>query len=460
MFKVSDKLDLPRESVTWVNAFIAKRGAGKTYNAAILAEEMLKNNVPIVVIDGMGTWWGLRVNANQKGNGLPIVVFGGTHADIPLNPLKAKDIAKAVVETNISIVLDISEFSKGESRRIVQQFIDELYKINRVERHVFIEEADLWAPQKTIQPEQALCLGAMDNFVRRGGNHNLGCSLITQRSAVLNKDLLTQSDCLFILRTLAPQDKKAIQSWVEEQTDEERSKLNKWYDSLKSLENGEVWAWHPEKPVIFKKVQFRKRETFHATRMFLLSPKVNKIRLMDVGEFVQRFKDKFEPKKTNAPDEAMKTLRTQGCAPSKPVTSVYNSPTVQIVPMPQQPKQFSETLDEIEAPSEPSEVIVRKTEPTILLQKLKPTLTVLSEPSTPLGRVVVILANTLGGRNDRWSRKAIKDKLAEHAWNTDGVEEEIDRLIQWEILMFKGGYLKFYPERVKVSEQLMEIPIE
>jgi len=26
--------------------------------------------------------------------------------------------------------------------------------------------------------------------------------------------------------------------------------------------------------------------------------------------------------------------------------------------------------------------------------------------------------------------------------------------------MFKGGYLKFYPERVKVSEQLMEIPIE
>jgi len=304
-FRISDKLKLPYECVTWVNAFLAKRGAGKTYNAAVLAEEMLKANVPIVVIDGMSTWYGLRVGYDGKGNGLPIVVFGGTHADIPLDPQKARDVARAVVETNISIVLDVGEFSKGQSRKIVADFLEELYKLNRVERHVFIEEADLWAPQRTMQPEQAVCLGAVDNFVRRGGNHNLGCSLITQRSAVLNKDILTQADCLVILRTLAPQDKKAIQAWVEEQTDEDRKKLNKWYDSLKSLENGEAWVWHPEDPKIFKKVQFRKRETFHATRKFLLNSKADKIKLMDVGEFLDKFRKKFEPKKK--PEETMKS---------------------------------------------------------------------------------------------------------------------------------------------------------
>jgi hypothetical protein len=61
VFKISEKLSLPRVSVSWVNSFLAKRGAGKTYAAADLAEEMLKSQIPIVVIDGMGIWWGLRV---------------------------------------------------------------------------------------------------------------------------------------------------------------------------------------------------------------------------------------------------------------------------------------------------------------------------------------------------------------------------------------------------------------
>jgi hypothetical protein len=110
----------------------------------------------------------------------------------------------------------------------------------------------------------------------------------------LNKDILTQSDCLVILRTLAPQDKKAIQAWVEEQTDKEKKGLNEWYDSLKSLANGEAWVWHPENPDIFEKVQFRHRETFHATREFIKSPRASSIVLMDVAEFIAKFKSRFE----------------------------------------------------------------------------------------------------------------------------------------------------------------------
>lgn len=290
---ISEKLSLPREAATWVISYLAKRGAGKTYCSADQAEEMVKDGIPIVVIDGMGIWWGLRVSADGKHPGLPIVVFGGEHADLPLVPEKAGEMAKAVVESNISCVLDLSTFTKYAARKIVKDFLNELYRLNRVERHVFIEEADLWAPQKPIGPEEGQCLSAVDNFVRRGGNHNLGCTLITQRSAVLNKDILTQSDCLVVLRTLAPQDKKAIQAWVEEQTDEDRTNVNKWYDSLKELENGEAWIWHPERPKIFEKVKFRQRETFHATREFIKSPQASKIMLMSVDAFVERFKKVF-----------------------------------------------------------------------------------------------------------------------------------------------------------------------
>jgi len=289
--RISRTLSLPLTAVVWVLAFLAKRGAGKTYCAADLAEEFLKHKIPIVVIDGMGIWWGLRKSADLKGDGLPVVVFGGEHADLELVPAKAVEIAHAVVQTNTSIVLDVSELSRAEARKTVAAFLDELWRINRADRHVFIEEADLWAPQKPYGIDQTTCLGAMDNFVRRGGNRNLGCTLITQRSAVLNKDVLTQSDCLVVLRTLAPQDKEAIQEWVEQKTDEDKRALKAWYDSLNSLDNGEAWVWHPEADRIFEKVKFRERETFHATREFIKTPQAANIKLMDVGEFVAQFRD-------------------------------------------------------------------------------------------------------------------------------------------------------------------------
>jgi hypothetical protein len=295
--RISNNLSLPKEAATWVIAYLAKRGAGKTYNAAVQAEEMLKTGIPIGVIDGMGIWWGLRVSNDGTGAGLPIVVFGGEHADLPLNPDKAAEMAKAIVESNISFVLDLSGFSKNVMRKIVQAFLDELYRINRVQRHIFIEEADMFAPQKPFGPEAIMCFSSVDNFIRRGGNHNLGCTLITQRTAVLNKDVLTQADCLVILRTLAPQDKEAIQAWVKEQTEEDKDKLKVFYDSLNDLENGEAWVWHPEKPSIYCRIKYRQRETFHATREFILNPHATEIKLMDVGSFISKFQSVFKIEK-------------------------------------------------------------------------------------------------------------------------------------------------------------------
>ena len=276
-------------------AYLAKRGGGKTYNAAVQAEEMLKAGIPIVVIDGMGIWYGLRIGKEGKGDGLPIIVFGGEHGDLPLLPDKATEMARSIVESNISCVIDTSDLSRNQSRKVVTDFLNELYKINRQDRHVFIEEADMFAPQRPMG-EEAVCLGAVDNFVRRGGNHNLGCTLITQRSAVLNKNILTQADCLMVGRTLAPQDKEAVQAWVEEYSEKDKTEIKKWLDSLKELGNGEFYVWHPDKPVIFEKIQFRERETFHATRQFIKSKESQTIKLMDVGSFVSKFRNVFQEK--------------------------------------------------------------------------------------------------------------------------------------------------------------------
>ena len=445
--KVSSDLSLPIEAATWVLSYLAKRGAGKTYNAAVQAEEMLKNNIPIVVLDGMGIWWGLRVSADGMGEGLPVVVFGGEHADLPLVPEKSAEMARAIVESNISCVLDLSGFSKYAMRKIVIDFLNELYRLNRVDRHVYIEESDMFAPQRPIGQDEALCLSAVDNFVRRGGNHNLGCTLITQRSAVLNKDILTQSDCLVILRTLAPQDKKAIQAWVEEQTDKDKGALKEWYDSLKTLENGEAWVWHPEKPAIFVKTKFRKRETFHATREFIRSPRATQIVLMDVDDFISKFKRVFEAKPEPAKVVPVKAEVKKEVKP-KVIQDV--TPDVRVKP---------EVIKEVKSEPVKHDLIVENQSlPIIRINQLKPTLSVpvelLDQPTTALGKIAVVLKNDAqkGNHQDRWTINRLKSHIREHGWIDDGVEEAITQLIRWEILVKQlNGYMRFYPQRVQVN---------
>jgi hypothetical protein len=312
-FKVAPDLTLPREAISWVITFIAKRNAGKTYNCAVYVEQLIIGKVPTTVIDGMGTWWGLRKGVNDQGEpddtkpGLPVVIIGGNHADIKLDPSKVEKIVEALLQTNTSSVLDISQFRKGEQMRIAMLFAEEFYRLADkypAERVLAVEEADMFAPQRPFK-EEARCLGAFEDLVKRGGNRNIGLALITQRSADFNKALLTQSDMLVVGRTTAPQDKEAIEAWVDKHAEKDKKELQEWYDSLSSLGKGQVWVWNDDEAwPIFQKVQFGKRQTFHATRKFVLTKKAATIKLMDAAEFIEKFRDKFEPK----PPAAVKPL--------------------------------------------------------------------------------------------------------------------------------------------------------
>ena len=73
--RISKDLLLPQEAVTQTFAILAKRGAGKTYTASVMAEELIAAKLPTVIIDPIGVWWGLRASADGKGEGLPIGLF-------------------------------------------------------------------------------------------------------------------------------------------------------------------------------------------------------------------------------------------------------------------------------------------------------------------------------------------------------------------------------------------------
>jgi len=261
--RISRELALPVEAVTESIALLAKRGAGKTYAASVLVEEMLKAKLQVVVLDPMHAWWGLRSSSDGEGEGLPIAILGGPKGDVPLEPTGGSLVADLIVDERLSAILDLSPFSKTERRRFVADFLERLFQRNRDAMHVVLEEADLFAPEgKLKRTGDEQMLGAVYDLVRRGRGRGIGSTLITQRSASLSKEVLTQAEILIALRTTGPQDVAAIKEWIRYHGSEEERDLV--LASLHELPTGEAFAWWPVEGIL-KRIRIRKRETFDSS---------------------------------------------------------------------------------------------------------------------------------------------------------------------------------------------------
>lgn len=264
MLEIAKGFSLPVDIATATIAYLAKRRSGKTYTASVVAEEMIRAGIQVVVIDPLGVWWGLRAGADgDPRGGLPIVIVGGDHADIPLDPEEGIAIADLVIEEGLSVILDTSGLSRPEFYTFCAAFLQRLFEKNRTALHVFVDEADMLAPQKTNGSGQNATLAALDQCVRRGGARGLGTSVITQRPAVLSKDILTQSDIIICLRVTGPQDRDAIDEWIKGNGTAAERKIV--MDSLATMGIGEAFIWAPNYSEVLQRVQIRLRHTFDAS---------------------------------------------------------------------------------------------------------------------------------------------------------------------------------------------------
>lgn len=256
---------LPEDVLTHTVAILAKKGAGKTYAAGVIEEEFAEKRLPFVVLDPVGVHYGIRSTADGTKRAYPVVVFGGEHGDIPIERDMGQAVAEAVVDENISCIIDLSELSKGAWRQFVTDFCRELYRRNRNTnpRHVFIEEATEFIPQ-TRRPEMQVAYEAVERLVRMGRNRGLGVTLISQRSAQVAKDVLSQLDILIALRTVGAHDRKAMLDMFEGVLEhDDLPKLEEFKRTIPRLEDGVAWIWSPEFLKCFEQVRIRERRTFH-----------------------------------------------------------------------------------------------------------------------------------------------------------------------------------------------------
>jgi uncharacterized protein len=309
-------LTLPIEAVTETFAVLGRRGSGKTHTASVLTEELLSRSLQVVVIDPLDVWHGLRSSADGKREGHAIVVFGGPRGDadgMPLAGASGRVLADAIVETGISAVLSLRHLSKTEGRRFVGDFAERLYERkgeakHRNPLHLVVDEADAFVPQR-ILPGGEAAYGAIDTLVRRGRSSGVGTTLISQRAAVIAKDVLTQTEVLVCHQTTGPQDRKALEAWIEANDDQGRR--GEFMGSLASLKRGEAWFWSPSWLGIFQRVQVRPRRTFDSSA----TPKVgavkvepSKVAQVDLEALRGRLAATIEKAKADDPAELRKQL--------------------------------------------------------------------------------------------------------------------------------------------------------
>lgn len=271
--RFAEGLDLPDDAATQVFAFMGRRGSGKTYGAGRLIEQLVAHRNQVVILDPVGTHWGLRLAADGKAPGLEIPVFGGWHGDIPLQATGGKVVAELVAERGTSLVLDVSGFTLADQRRFVGDFAAELFhskKRHRSPLMVVFEEAQEFAPQH-VRGDVAKMVGAVERLVKLGRNFGVGATLISQRPQAVNKDVLNLTEVLCAFQLVGPQERKAIEGWVQEKGATGRDEVG---DTLPSLPVGTAMIWSPQWLEHFGKHKLLRKETFDASA----TPKAGKAR--------------------------------------------------------------------------------------------------------------------------------------------------------------------------------------
>lgn len=244
-------------------AIVGTTGAGKTFAAKGAVEHLLDQGRRVVIIDPTGAWYGLRAGADGSADGgFPVLIFGGDHADIPVSADAGAELAEAIGGRDVQAIVDTSEMTGGEKVRFLTAFLEKLYALNKAALHLVVDEADEVCPQNPMPDERRLS-GAFDKIVRRGRIKGFRPLMITQRPAVLHKNVLSQIGTLVALKLTSPQDRKAIEDWVKGNAD--ASQARAVMSSLPTLKRGEGWVWSPADEVL-ERVRFPSIRTFDSSR--------------------------------------------------------------------------------------------------------------------------------------------------------------------------------------------------
>src|SRR5712691_4587360 len=228
-------------------AVLGITGSGKTNTAAVLIEELLSNGLPLTVVDIEGEYWGLK----EK---FEVLVAGRSqHAELEVGPNNAGQLAEISVKRGISVILDLSDFTQEDAYEFLVHYFASLWTAcSSVKQpyQIVLEEAHEFVPQGKGTPLKQM----LTRIALRGRKRGLGIILISQRSAKVEKDVLTQTSLLFLHKVVHPIDLKIYKDLVPLPGAQVE-------DMVRRLQPGEAIVLYNHQVQV---IRLRLRSTFHA----------------------------------------------------------------------------------------------------------------------------------------------------------------------------------------------------
>jgi uncharacterized protein len=266
---VADGVDLPLDAALARFVVLGKSGAGKSNANVVMAEELIRSGIPTWMLDPLGNLWGLRSSLDGERGGLPVVIFGGQHADAPLG--QASQVCRVVAGEKISALLDLSELDLEDQRLFAEEFCTELLAIAKATGligHLFLDEADRFAPN-TLGVKK---VAAVKRFARVARNFSIGWTFSSQRVQLLNPEVIESANVLIAMKMPSglAQEKLGIKLLG---AFDNKAEMRSMTETLPRLQKGEAWFvpdadWmHGEEDARPQRFRFRWRETFDSTQV-------------------------------------------------------------------------------------------------------------------------------------------------------------------------------------------------
>jgi uncharacterized protein len=305
--KSGAKIELHEDAVTQGFADFGKRGKGKSNLLGCMLEIFASRKQSFVVLDPPDAHWGIRFAADKNGkpcgpSGFDVLIVGGEHGDVPLDPHGGRELAQIIVEGDISAVICMKSLGYTEQQRFCADFGEELFKLNRTPRHIAFEEAHNFLPQSLKFDEQKRVLYAMQKIISEGRGSGLGFTLASQRPATVNKDALEMVDNFFALGMIGPNDLDQVERWFEHHVGgrakkERAAQLEEIIRDIAGMGPGDCWLLSPDWREEIVKFHVRLRVTYHAGRTPKPGERPVNVKKFTMTDAVEKLKKLFAAKK-------------------------------------------------------------------------------------------------------------------------------------------------------------------
>jgi DNA helicase HerA-like ATPase len=252
-------LPFPEAILHQHSATLGKTGAGKSSVLRDMVEDRLDKKKRTCIVDPKGDWWGLKVSADGKSAGYPVITFGNFKndkaSDVPINEHSGAQIAELIASGNRPCVIGFRGWMPGQMVKFWLDFLPTLFNKNEGELYVFVDEMQNFAPKGKIQdPQAGMCVHWTNKAMSESRGLGMTFHIASQRSQKVHNDTLDCCETLIAMRTAHPAARKSIEDWINSNGDPAFAK--EVLTTMAELKKGEAWVWSPENGFGPKRVQF------------------------------------------------------------------------------------------------------------------------------------------------------------------------------------------------------------